>query len=174
MKYIALLRGINVGSHKRILMADLRALLTKAGFENVETYIQSGNIVLISKKNPVEIEKIVKTEIHNTYGFEVPVVVRNADEWNALFDQNPYPVQEMLDRIYVTFLHELPDADRMAVFEEMSFDGDVFKRVDKHIFLCFKTKTSNSKLTNNLIESKLKVKATSRNWKTVLKLKEML
>ena len=122
----------------------------------------------------VEIEKAIKQAIFKNYGFDVPVLVRTADEVETVFNSNPFlPKETDINKLYVTFLAEKPIKENLEKFKAIHFEDANYQIIGNHVYICYDTKVSNSKLTNNLIESKLKVTATSRNWKTVTKLFEM-
>lgn len=174
--YIAILRGINVGGHRKILMADLKNLLTKNGCNNVVTYIQSGNVVFSSTKSAKELEQHIYNLIKTNYGFDVPVMLRSQKEWKDVFECNPYLLKDNsipIDQLYVTFLGETPVKERLAEITEISFPNDDFKIIGTTVYILLGKKYSDTKLTNSFFESKLKVAATSRNWKTVTKLLEL-
>ncbi len=174
-KKIAILRGINVSGQKKILMADLKVLFEEMGFINVITYIQSGNIIFSSKiDDDLECASIIEGGIKKQYSFEVPTIVISRDELNKAIDNNPYSkdIESSLDKIYLTFLKESPTKERVENLQG-DFGGDEFEVIGKNIFVKYAEKYSKSKLTNNFFESKLKVPATTRNWKTTLKLQEL-
>src|SRR3954471_17142820 len=109
-RLVVLLRGINVGAHKRIKMADLRALLEARGYEDVETYLQSGNIVLSSRKQPATVQRDVERGISETLGHDVDVVVRTADQLDATVAADPFAdVRDDHKRHQVVFLGGAPD-----------------------------------------------------------------
>ncbi|MDY7394546.1 DUF1697 domain-containing protein [Aureibaculum sp. 2210JD6-5] len=174
-KYIAILRGINVGGHRKILMADLKQLLEKMGLQNVITYIQSGNVIFSSTMSEKDAEKAMKKAVHEKYGFDVPVLVRTVNYFHNLIDNNPYLKDENVDinQLYVTFLSEIPNESAIEKLENTDFNKDKFTVIGDVVFLCFNSKLSDSKLDNNIIEKKLNLTATTRNWKTVLKLIEL-
>ncbi len=174
-KYIAILRGINVGGKRKILMADLKVLLTKMGLQDITTYIQSGNIVFFSNLSARKIEETIKQAIFKKYGFDVPVMIRTSEEIKIIFNNNPFlPNEKNIDKLYVTFLSENPVLENIDHLKKMDFNGDQFVIDKSQVYLFFSEKYSKSKLSNNLIESKLKVTATTRNWKTVRTLFEMV
>ena len=112
-RYIALLRGINVGGHKKILMGDLRTLFNKLEYDNIRTYIQTGNIIFDSPKeedNSTLAHRIEDT-ILDTYGFEVPVMIRTAEELGTIVKQNPYAINDKrdIDTLYLTLLDTKPN-----------------------------------------------------------------
>jgi uncharacterized protein (DUF1697 family) len=92
--YIALLRGINVGGHRRVPMADLRTLAEEAGFANVRTYVASGNLVLASDAPGSTVETVLEEAIERRFGFAVDVVVRSASQWSAYLDAHPFAEEE--------------------------------------------------------------------------------
>ncbi|WP_373056741.1 DUF1697 domain-containing protein [Zunongwangia sp. H14] len=176
MNYIAILRGINVGGKRKIPMADLRQNLEKIGFKNVKTYIQSGNIIFNENvKNISKMETQLEKFILDTYGFEVPVIIRSAEQVEKAISDNPYFSKESdLDRLHLSFLKQAPDAENIDKAKNANYEPDSFEVKGKNAFVYCTGKYSDSKLTNNFFENKLKVAATTRNWKTVLKLQELL
>src|ERR1700733_14606908 len=105
MRQVAMLRGINVGSSRRVPMADLRELLEEAGFQNVATYVQSGNIALDSTAKPAALESRLAELIEERFGFAVPVVVRSQRQLQAVIDRDPIPGAAQAPKRYqVTFL----------------------------------------------------------------------
>lgn len=174
--YIAILRGINVSGTKKIKMDDLRARLTDFGFEKVRTYIQSGNIVFDYKATqPLDLGKLLQQKIRDDYGYEVPVVVTGAEELKQVIDNNPFLKDRNQDpaKLHVTFLAESPADENINKIDDSGFLPDEFKIINKSIYLFCPNGYGRTKLTNNFFESKLKVTATTRNWKTVQALLNM-
>ncbi len=176
-KYIAILRGINVGGKRKILMTDLKQLFNALGFSNVATYIQSGNVLFSANTQEDENELAGRIEkaIFERCGFEVPVIVRSAGEIEALIAVNPFYNEEetVIEQLHVTFLKNIPAADKVDALVKLDFLPDRFQLKDKNVFLACAAKYSDTKLNNQFFENKLKVPATTRNWKTVLKLAEL-
>lgn len=171
---IALLRGINVGGKRKVLMADLKAMILKIGFQKVETYIQSGNIVFQSVINNSDIEKMLEKEISSEFGYDVPVIVRSAMDIKNLVKNNPYcSSEEDINKLHLTFLKVDPNPDFVDAISSLSFEPDLFTIDKKEIYIFCQGKYHQSKLTNDFFEKKLKVQTTTRNWKTVLKLLEL-
>ncbi|MEO4004728.1 DUF1697 domain-containing protein [Flavobacterium sp. CAU 1735] len=173
--HLILLRGINVSGQKIIKMEDLRNLLAEAGFSNVQTYIQSGNVFVdSSESDPEKIEKQVATLLLEKYAFQVPVVAVSESSLLRIFTQNPYlnepavPVKQL----YVTFLATEPTAENSLRLEPEFVHPDTFQMATdrRALYLNYVNLAGNSKMNNNWIEGKLKVTATSRNWNTVTKL----
>ncbi len=174
--YIALLRGINVGGHRKIKMADLIAMFNKIGFKDVDTYIQSGNVVFRSPETKASlIEDKIKKGIAKTFGFDVPVLVKTYDELKFIFDENPFTELSDVEnkRIYFALLKEPPQAELKVAFQNEKFIGELFEVNDYCVYLNYSIGAGKAKLSNNLIERKLKVSATSRNYRTMVKLLEM-
>ena len=103
--FIVILRGINVSGKNKLPMQELRSLLNELGFENVHTYIQSGNIVLQSEKSKEEVVTIIKEGILAKFGYEVPVLAKTISEWEKTIANNPYkevaPKQQYLSLIHI-------------------------------------------------------------------------
>ena len=176
MKYISLLRGINVSGQKKILMADLKDLYLRIGMKNPVTYIQSGNVIFDSRRSARSCVSAIQKAIEAAYKFVVPVQVLTVDDWSLAVQGNPFLAANSaipIERLYIAFLDEIPEAEYVAHLEAADFGDDKWHLEGKRIYLCYATKCSNSKLTNNLIEKKLKVSATTRNWKTTLKLHDL-
>jgi len=173
---IAILRGINVGGKRKILMADLKSMFEKMKFSNVRTYIQSGNVIfdLTKEIGNSELANKIEKGIKKEFGFDVPIIVRTPKEIETSINQNPfYKDKTNIIHLHLTFLNKKPAAENQEKAESHNYDPDNFKIIEKDVFIYCKEKYHQSKLTNNFFEKKLKVNATTRNWKTVLKLQEL-
>jgi uncharacterized protein (DUF1697 family) len=175
--YISLLRGINVSGQKKIQMSALKALYEELEFEKVITYIQSGNVIFKASKNGSrqDLSKRIEGKIREKYGFDVPVIIRTLVEMKRTLSLNPFFNKKGLDteRLYVTFLVDTPkQADRKSI-EEFDCSPDKFIIVGREVFLLCPHGYGKSKISNNLFENKLKITATTRNWKTVNTLAEL-
>ncbi len=170
---VALLRGINVSGKNLISMKDLEGLFLSAGMKNVTTYIQSGNVIFKTDKKftNVKLAKLIEDKIAATCNFQVPVIIRTLKELQHIVAINPF-IKEDIDSLYVTFLSNSPNAVNLEKLDNVSFLPDRFEIRDKEIFLSVSSYGS-TKLSNNFFENKLKVTATTRNWKTVIKLLEL-
>jgi uncharacterized protein (DUF1697 family) len=171
--YIALLRGINVGGHNMIKMADLKQLLGTIGLNNVQTYIQSGNIVFESDMESDELRQRIEQQINDTFGFLVPVILRTSKEWKQLIDNCPYPVETLGEgeSIHLTLLSDMPSQEALNKLQKFQNDVDQYQVKDKDIYLFLRQNFRDSKLPLQL--QKLGVSATIRNWKTTMKLAAM-
>ena len=175
-KLISILRGINVGGKRKILMADLRDLYEKLGFKNPQTYIQSGNVIFdyTGKKKIADIESMIYKAIQKTYDFEVPVIVRTVEEITDAYNNNPFATKETeVERLHLTFLKEVPTAENIEKINTYDYTPDKFEIIGKEAYIYCEGKYHKSKLTNNFFEKKLKVATTTRNWKTMKKLLEL-
>ncbi len=168
---IALLRGINVGGRKKILMADLRSLCETMGWRDVKSYIQSGNLIFDSDKTSASLEHMLQKVLLEKYGFEVPVIVRSPEELQISITKNPFLNKDMdINRLHLTLLQSRPSADKVERTRTYHYEPDRFHIDDKEVFIYCEGKFHLSKLTNSFFEKKLNVAATTRNWKTVMKL----
>ena len=174
--YIALLRGINVSGQKIIKMELLRKVLGQLDFQNIRTYIQSGNIIFESTLSDTSLlEKQIADVIGKHFGFVVPVLIITPDELWAVIDKNPYAKENLTNptQPYVSFLSEVPKKENLEILKAINFGADQFVNTAKTLYTWYGNAAGTSKLTNVLIENKLKLRSTARNWKTVLKLYEL-
>ena len=167
--YIVILRGINVSGKNKLPMAALRELLAKLKFENIQTYIQSGNVIVNSNKNKSEVANLVKSAIKKQFDYDVPVLVRTIDEWEKAIANNPYPTENH-KIVSFTFLSEVP---KSTTIEVNITNDDVHTITNDMVYMYCPDGFGSTKLTNNLFEKKLKVTATSRNYRTTMKLLEL-
>lgn len=175
--YIAILRGINVSGKNKILMEDLRSLLSEMKLKDAKTYIQSGNIVFKSdgKLSNEKLAAKIEAGIKKKFGFDVPVIVRSEAELKKAIAANPFIKNKKTnpERMHITFLSSAPDKALLKTLETFSSPPDEFHIDGKEIFLHCPVSYGETKLSNNFFEKKLKVTATTRNWKTVNTLLEM-
>lgn len=168
--YIALLKGINVGGHKKIPMAELRELLTKSGFENVQTYIQSGNVVFQSSKGDIlAIEKKIQKDILDYFGFEVSVLVMTPLELKRIFDTSPFS-EEKKKASYFMMLHDTPTDNLVKIASEKVYEGEAYKIIKNCIYYFCDKGLGQSKFDANFFERQLKTFTTARNYNTMVKL----
>jgi uncharacterized protein (DUF1697 family) len=176
-KRIAILRGINVGGKRIIRMDDLKSLFQNLGFVNIETYIQSGNVMFdVTKTNSdVEIADLLEKAIFDKYGFQVPVIIQSVEEIEKAIENNPFyrGKKEDIEKLHCTFLKEMPSTENRNNTQSCQFEPDKFMISGKHVFIYCEGKYHQTKINNGFIEKKLKTTATTRNWKTVLKLLEL-
>jgi uncharacterized protein (DUF1697 family) len=171
---ILLLRGINIGSRKRVPMPDLRALLSDAGFEDVRTYVQSGNVVVRSAKSPSSLAADAERLIADRFGFSVDVIARTGDELAEVVARNPLgKVAADPKRYQVSFLDGEPDLELVERVAGLAVDGERLVAIGRELYAWHPNGIGRSKLWAKLGSTSLGVRATSRNWKTVEALLEM-
>ncbi|UXP33927.1 DUF1697 domain-containing protein [Reichenbachiella agarivorans] len=173
-KYVALLRGINVSGQKKIKMTELKSALVAAGLTTVETYIQSGNLVFETELSEEESTQLIERVILEDFGFEVPTLVLEQSYFRFVLDNNPFLQRgEDNKKLYVCFMMDIPTEESKLTLAETDLKGDEYHIIDQLIYTCYHQGAGKTKMDNNLLERKLKVRATSRNWNTVGKLGEM-
>ncbi|MFF5531858.1 DUF1697 domain-containing protein [Streptomyces cinerochromogenes] len=192
-KHIALLRGVNVGGSARIAMKDLRGLFTDMGFEAVQTYLQSGNVVFgtagtasatdtpgapdtsgARRPRPAELAARIEQRIADDLGVSVTVLLRTGDSLARTLAANPYLGREDDPaKLHVTFLAEAPTAEQAARLEVPAGETGVFTLVGDEIHLHVPDGYGRTKLNNTFIERRLGMRATTRNWKTVTALHKL-
>lgn len=174
MRYVALLRGINVGGNRILPMKDLKALFEKLGYTEVSTYIQSGNVVFgASAALAKGIASAVDKAIQAKFGFSVPIVVRSAAEMEAIAKGNPYLKSAPAESLHVAFLAQRPTAALAKALTNPGVDGEKFELKGSEIYLMFPKGLAKTKVTNAYFDSKLQTISTVRNWRTTLALLEM-
>lgn len=168
-KYIALLRGINVGGNNKLPMKELKAVLEQNGFNNVQTYIQSGNVVFTSIKKPTADK--MKGLIHSEFGFTPEVLIITEREFNKAVVNNPYSNHEG-KLVHFYFCKKTPKINTEKM-QKYHLESEAYKLTGKVFYLHAPDGIGRSKLVAN-IEYCLGVSATGRNLNTVNKLTEML
>lgn len=169
---IALLRGINVSGKNLIKMTELRDTLAGIGLQDIRTYIQSGNIVFEADEAGDHLADLILAQIHTRFGFNIPVIVLLQDELRRIRDDNPFigTADVVEKQLYVTLLSYAPEQALVDHINSLDFSPDQLIFAGKAIYSNLLTGAANTKITNALLEKKLKVNATTRNWNTVLKL----
>ncbi len=174
MKYIALLRGINVGGHNKIKMDELREMFSSLGYKDVKSYINSGNIIFSARKTNRKklVEKLEKA-IEKTFNLQITVAIRESAEIAALVKGNPFKNKLSEDKtLFVAFLsNELsPEQKELLLAGESEFEEFAFSNSD--VFCLTKKGFLDGLLGEKFIDNKLKTPTTVRNWNTVNKLLE--
>jgi uncharacterized protein (DUF1697 family) len=165
--YISMLRGINVGGQKKIKMNELALLYESRGFEKVQTYIQSGNVVFVSPERDSEkLSAKIEKEIKRRFGFDVAVLIRTAGEIQKIIKNNPFKGKDE-NYLHVTFLNGKPQEIPIEEIIKVKSGSEEFHIEGREIYLFCPNGYGNTKLSNNFFERKLKVAATTRNWRTV-------
>lgn len=170
--YIVLLRGINVSGQKLIKMTDLRVILEFLNFQNVNTYIQSGNIIFKSEGyTPEQLKAIIEKKIESNYSFYAPAFVFELDDFIKLSQTKPtVPSNINHELLYFVFLSDEPDNVLVEQIKSYNNTTEQFWNKGKMIYLNFTNGIGRAKMNNNFFENKLKLEATARNWRTVNKL----
>lgn len=171
--YISILRGINVSGHKIIKMDALRNLYENMGFSNVTTYVQSGNVIFSGQDIGIRVlEKQIYQQIEKEFGFQVPVILLSIEMLKHIIDNNPFVEDNNKDKsfFHVTFLSSIPEKYDSNIIKDKKQDDEDIAFSNYAVYLYCPNGYGRTKLTNNFIESKLKVGATTRNWKTTQEL----
>jgi len=174
--YIALLRGINVGGHRKILMADLRKMFEDLGYQSVRSYIQSGNIVFnTDEEDAAYVERFLEERILEKFGFQVPVLLREKNEWQEMMQNNPFlKGEEPVESLHITFLASKPLPELLPQLESRQTENDQIQIRGKHAYLLIKGSYHKTPLNNQWLEKTLQTQTTTRNWKGVLKIWELV
>lgn len=169
--YISFLRGVNMAGHNKIKMTDLADLYKELGFNDAETFIQSGNVIFTcsSGMSVSDISLKIKTAIHQKYKYDVPVMIRTYEEMKKLAPINPFLLEENFDpsKMAVIFLHEHPSEAQIHKVINIDYPPDKFKVIGSDIFIYCPNGFGRTKLYTNFFENKMKIMGTGRNWKTI-------
>ncbi len=176
MRWVALLRGINVGAARKLPMAELREECAKLGWEEVQTYIQSGNLLFSSSSAPATLEMELEQAIQHRFGLRIPVIIRSADQWSRYAPANPFPEPaETEPNRLMMMLSKKPSApDTERALRERSRDDERIAVVGDAVWIHYPAGAGTSRLSPSLIDRLIGSPATARNYRTILKLQEML
>lgn len=170
---VALLRGINVGGHKKFPKADQLTMLDALGFLERDVYLHTGNWVFNTSKNPAEIQEEISATIKKKYGWEVPVLVFTASEVQKIYNNCPFP-EAIKEKSYFTLLGKTPAKALVENLRTFTYPGEAYHITDRCIYFYPSMGAGRAKMNNNFFENKLKVTATSRNYNTMSKIAAML
>ena len=174
-RYVALLRGVNVGGKNKLPMADLRDIFTAAGCAAVQTYIQSGNVVFEAAQDLAEwVPEIVTRAIRRRFGYETAVVMRSSEELRQVVASNPFDTSGDPRFLHVAFLEDTPGAEAVSRLDPQRSPPDTFAVRGRNVHLHYPNGVARSKLTNEYLAAQLQTASTMRNWRTVLSLLEMV
>jgi uncharacterized protein (DUF1697 family) len=174
--YIALLRGINIGPHKRMKMEKLRASCEALGFAGVKTYIQSGNVIFKAPKlSPAALSKKLGECILKDFGFSSEIISRTREEMKAIIDGNPFMKERDIDpsKLHVVFMPQPASAAALKKLHDLTIAPDRVSYRDKEIYFYFPNGVSGSSVWKHPLDRGLALPTTMRNWKTVNKLHEI-
>lgn len=175
-RYIAFLRAINVGGYRKVKMQDLRDMFENMGFENVQTYIQSGNVLFDSgESDPKVLSQSIEKKIESKFGHDVPVMIRTPNDLKKLINENPFDGEnEDPFKLYITFFLEEPSSDKQKELKNLSSDIEKFDFIDGDLFSLIDKKTDQKvNFSNGYVEKIIGIPGTGRNWRTVNKMVEM-
>lgn len=174
-RWIALLRGVNVGGAKKVPMAQLRELLEGLGFADVSTYVQSGNAVFTAEEDdPRAVAERIEAAIEDAFGFGSSITMRTRDELAAVIDAHPLrDVVTADNRFHVMFLSDEAPPDALAAIDAKAHEPELFVLAGRELYLWTPAGLGTSRLAPKLTEKRLGTTATTRNWRTVEKLLEL-
>jgi uncharacterized protein (DUF1697 family) len=170
-RYIALLRGINVGGHNKVPMAALRETCESIGCAEVVTYIQSGNVVLTSELDATKLRAALESAISEQIGVSPVVVIRTADQLAAAITGNPFPDADS-DHLHIAFLSETPDPGQVSALADLNYPPEDVAVVGDNAYFHLPNGMGRAKIPE-LFGRRVKTPATVRNWRTVNKLLQM-
>ncbi len=174
---LSFLRGINVGGHKTIKMADLRALYTALGFRKTRTLLQSGNAIFeTSERDLTLIQCRIEAGIRQRFGFDVDVILRSASAFSAALERHPFSA-EQLDKpkqAMLVFLSGAPDPAALQALRANNPGREVIQAAEDTLYIFYTDGVARSKLDNKRIERALAVTSTARNWNTCQRLQRLL
>jgi uncharacterized protein (DUF1697 family) len=173
--HVALLRAVNVGGRKAV-MAELRDWLADLGFEDPRSLLQTGNLVFRSQPTGGQLEVLLEKEAVAKLGFATDFIVRTAGEWRAAVDANPHPEMAECDpaHLVVMAMKSAPEAAAVAALQAAIKGPEVVKVAGRELYITYPDGIGDSKLTGAVIERRLGVRGTARNWNTATKLLAML
>ena len=168
---ISLLRGVNMAGHNKMKMTDLSLLFKEIGFDDAETYIQSGNVVFTDpgSRSETGLTEKIEEAIREKFNYNIPVINRTSEELNAVLLQNPFADEENFDpeKLAVIFLHEKPSESQIGKVRGVNYPPDKFMIAGKEIYIYCPNGFGRSKIYTGFFEGKMKVTGTGRNWKTL-------
>lgn len=155
-------------------MEELREALKKAGLAEVRTYIQSGNLLIRHKADSGQVCALIQQCIKKDFGFDVPVLVYEPEAWEAIYSRNPYlPENRDQKGLYIVFLYDSPAEEKVSDLVKENFPHEQFTITPECIYLNCQQGYGKAKCNNNFFEQRLKVRATTRNLRTVQALAQM-
>jgi len=173
-RYIAILRGINVGGKHKISMTELKKVLEKTGIEHIQTYIQSGNVIFSSdESDPAVLTEQISSVIKDHWGFEVPVIILSKREIDEIILTNPFADIYDPACLHITFLSAVPQSERIKSILELKDSPNDISIINRAVYLYCPNGYSKTRITNSFLERKLNLIATTRNLKTSLVLQQM-
>lgn len=169
IRYVAFLRGINVGGHHKVSMDDLRSLLEGLGFENVVTLLNSGNVIFDTTTDFAELEDLISERLHDKFGFPVPTAIRTADSISKLFDQNPFQDITITKdiRLYISFLRKGAKPEMELPWTSDDHSYTIMQEMENAVLSVLDLSVSGTPDAMEAFEKFYGRNNTTRNWKTV-------
>jgi uncharacterized protein (DUF1697 family) len=172
--FVALLRAVNLAGRNRVPMAELRGLVEELGGQDVETYVQSGNVVFRSRMSADGLAEAIHAELEQRLGLDVAVLVRTSAELAKVVAKNPFASPKVDDKaLHVAFLARTPTRARVRELDPTFAEPDLLHVAGREVFLLYPNGYGRTRLTNAVLERRLGVAATTRNWRTVTTLATM-
>jgi uncharacterized protein (DUF1697 family) len=173
--FIALLRGINVSGHNKVPMPELRSLCTGLGWDDIQSYIQSGNLVFTAEDQPQYLQTELETAIERHLDLSIPVIVRAAADWPGYIASNPCPdaSQREPNLVMLALSKSPPKREALVGLLERAVNGERIAQSGDALWVYFAAGVAKSKLTPALFDRLVGSRVTTRNWRTVVKLAEL-
>lgn len=175
MTYFAFLKGVNVSGHRIIKTAELKVMFEDMGFKNVRTFIQSGNVVFESPAKVDGIKKKIEAGLAKSLGYNVYVIIRSKDEMEKIVKDYPFSKIKEHDecKINIGYLDSIPDKAAIKELESINNDDEMFLVKGNNLYHLCRKSFQDSLLGKNIVEKKLKLICTVRNWNTTNKIQKV-
>ena len=174
--WVSLLRAVNLGAHNKVPMAALREALSQAGFERVQTYVASGNVITSSRHRSADrVAARVREVVAELTGLDVPVMVRSRAEIDAVLASNPWPqaTRQRPKLMHVFFLSAAPSPERVEALHAEDFAAETCRVIGRELYVDYVASVHASRLTTAFLTRRLGVDGTARNWRTVQALADL-
>jgi uncharacterized protein (DUF1697 family) len=174
--YVCMLRGINVGGHKKVKMDQLRAAFEALGFKQVKTYIQSGNVVFMApKSSPARLCKKIETKIQTDFGHSVSAIIRSSDDMKQIVTRNPFLQDAGIDpeKLHVMFLSKAPESCALEKVIPLASPLQQLRCIGHELYLYLPNGVAESFVMKKPVDRLLGVVTTMRNWRTVNAIHQM-
>jgi len=174
--FVALLRGINITGRNRVPMSELRSVAEELGWSGVQTYIQSGNLVFRTAAPAASSEGELERAIERRFALAIPVIVRSATKWSRYVADNPFPEESLVapNLVMLVLAKRPPEAAAVATLGERATGGERVIRAGDAVWINYPEGFGRSKLVPGVLDRAIGSPVTTRNWRTVLKLQELM
>ncbi|ATB43100.1 hypothetical protein CYFUS_008579 [Cystobacter fuscus] len=174
-RIILLLRGVNVGGHRKVPMEQLRQTCRDIGFDDVESYIQSGNLVVTAPGGAEAAAAMLETALQQRFGFPVDVIARTARQWAAYAAGSPFPdaAEKQPNLLHLALSKQKPKPGALAALRERASAGELLEVSGDALWVLYSSGVAGTKLGPAVLDKAVGSPVTARNWKTVLKLHEL-